>query len=158
MKRWMIYAAAAAAAVALKPGTKDVGNLIPVELLYISSEPGIIRAETDTGNMGVGENLDAALKNLEDTAPGTIFLETADYLIITENAAHLLPQLTQVLRPAAEVCIGIQADTQAAAYLKAHPPEVTMKDIKAGNVGIPILIKSEERYHIGEVWKPKQTE
>lgn len=158
MRRWMIYVAAAAVAIALKPGDmKDVGVLIPVELLYINREAGFIRAETDTGDVGTGRSLEEALKNLTDSAPGQIFLETADYLIVTERAAYLLPQLAQVLRPAAEVCIGVNADAQAAPFLKAHPSRVTMKDIKAGWREIPVLIRSKERYHFGENWKGRQT-
>lgn len=157
MRRWMIYVAVVAAALILKPkDIKDVGELLPVELLYISREAGSIRAETDTGTFGTGRNLEEALKDLKETAPGEIFLETADYLIVTDRTVNLLPRLTEVLRPSTEVCVGKNADAQAAAFLKAHPSEVTLKDIRAGQEEIPTLIKSKERYYFGESWKGRQ--
>lgn len=157
MRRWMIYVAVVAVALVLKPeNVNDVGELLPVELLYISRETGRIRAETDTGAIGTGRSLEEALKDLKETAPGEIFLETADYLIVTDRTVNLLPRLTEVLRPSTEVCVGKNADAQAAAFLKAHPSEVTLKDIRAGQEEIPTLIKSKERYYFGESWKGRQ--
>lgn len=154
MKRWIVYALAAAALLTLRPKEmKDVSGLIPVELLYINKEAGLIRAETDTGAVGKGRSLEAALKDLEQTAPGRIFLETADYLIITINTANLLPKLAEVVRPATEVCIGIHVDAEAVSYLNAHRPTVTMKDIRAGATVIPTLVRSEERYRYGKDWE-----
>ncbi len=151
MKRWMVYALAVAAVLALRPRENmDVSNLLPVELLYINKEAGFIRVETDTGAVGVGRDLNSALQNLKDTAPGKVFLETADYLIVTEQTKGLLPALVEILRPAAEVCIGINADAQAAVYLKAHPPKTTLNDIRAGGREVPVLIKIKERYQFGE--------
>lgn len=151
MKRWIVYAVAAAALLALRPKEmKDVSGLIPIELLYINKEAGWIRVETDTGNFGVGRDLEAALKDLENTAPGKIFLETADYLIVTGDTAYLLPKLVTVLRPAAEVCLGIEADAQAVEYLKAHRSQVTLNGIRGGAGEIPTLIRSGERYYFGQ--------
>lgn len=147
MKRWIILAAAAAVALMFAPsGTTDVGELLPVELLYIYKEESGIRVETDTENFGVGDNLTAALENLKATASGEIFLDTADYLIITKETVSLLPQLWEILRPATEVCLGVNADAQAAAFLSAHKPGVTLNDIRSGGVSLPILIRTEERY------------
>ena len=151
MKRWMVYAVAAAVLLSLRPKEmKDVSGLIPVELLYIKKEAGWIRAETDTGNFGVGRDLEAALKDLENTAPGKIFLETADYLIVTADTVYLLPKLTTALRPAAGVCLGIEADARAVEYLKAHKSQVTLNEIRAGAGEIPTLIRSGERYYFGQ--------
>lgn len=157
MRRWMIYVVVVGLALLLKPkDVKDVGELIPVELLYINREAGSIRAETDTGAVGTGRNLEEALNDLTETAPGTIFLETADYLIVTDRTVNLLPRLTEVLRPATQVCVGINAGADAAAFLKAHPSEMTLKNIRAGQEDIPTLIGSKERYHFGESWKGRQ--
>lgn len=158
MKRWMVYGLAAVALLSLRPKEmKDVSGLIPVELLYIYKEEGWICAETDTGNYGRGKDLEAALKDLETTAPGRIFLETAGFLVVTEDTVYLLPKLTHVLRPGAEVCLGIGVDAQAVPYLNAHRPNTTLKDIRAGVGEIPALIRTGERYYFGKsrklIWK-----
>lgn len=147
MKRWIILAAATVAALLFAPSEKtDVGELLPVELLYIYKEETGIRVETDTGNLGIGGDLTAALENLKATAPGKVFLETADYLIVTKQTVSLLPQLWEILRPATEVCLGVNADAQAADYLSAHKPGVTLNDIRSGGQILPSLIRTEERY------------
>lgn len=148
MKRWPIVAAALVALLLLPSQNKDVGDLLPVELLYIYKENDRIRVETDTGEAGEGDGLTQALADLKATAPGEVFLETADYLIVTKDTLPLLPQLTRVLRPATEVCLGINADTQATAFLSAHKPGVTLKDCRLGGQALPTLIKTEERYRL----------
>ncbi|MDO5153925.1 MAG: hypothetical protein Q4D50_11305 [Eubacteriales bacterium] len=149
MKRWIILAAAAAV-VLMSPSRKetDVGELLPVELLYIYKEESGIWVQTDTGDLGIGADLQSALKDLKETAPGKIFLDTADYLIITKETVDLLPQLWGILRPSTEVCLGINADTQAAAFLSAHKPGVTLNDIRSGGRFLPTLIRTGERYYL----------
>lgn len=149
MKRWIILAAAVAAALMFPSHSKaDVGELLPVELLYIYKDENGIQVQTDTGNLGTGSDLRSALENLKATAPGEIFLDTADYLIITKDTANLLPQLWDILRPATEVCLGVNADTQAAAFLSAHKPGVTLNDIRSGGRFLPTLIRTGERYRL----------
>ncbi len=149
MRRWTVLAALAAAALLLAPAeATDVGELLPVELLYIYKEDGRVCVQTDTENWGIGDDLTAALTDLKATAPGNLFLETAEYLIVTKDTAELLPQLWQILRPGTEVVLGIQADAQAAAFLAAHKPGVTLNDIRSGNADLPILTRTEERYRL----------
>lgn len=146
MKRWIILTAAVAAALMFPSrSATDVAELLPVELLYVYQENGV-RVETDTGDVGRGENLEAALENLKATASGDIFLDTVDYLILTKDTVGLLPQLWGILRPATEVCLGVNADAQAAAFLSAHKPGVTLNDIRSGEQRLPTLIRTEERY------------
>lgn len=149
MRRWWIFAALVAVALTLIPShATDVGELLPVELLYVDRKETGVRVETDTGETGYGENLMAALSDLKATAPGSVFLETADYLVVTREAADLLPQLRKILRPATRVCLGVNADAGAAAYLSAHKPEVMLKDIRSAGKPLPVLVGMGERYHL----------
>ncbi len=151
MKRWILFAAAAAAAMLLRPsGERDISGLLPVELIYVGSVGGSVRVEADTGDFGVGADLDAALADMKAAASGEIFLETADYLIVTKETSRLLPQLEKFLRPATEVCMGIGADAQAAKFLSAHKPGVTLNDLRSGRQSLPVLIRIGERYHLEE--------
>lgn len=149
MRRWIIYGAAAALALLLAPAPRtDVGELLPVELLYVYKEGDALRVETDTGNFGTGETLDEALGELKETAPGVVFLDTVDYVIVTGQTIELLPQLWERLRPAAQVCLGLGADAGAAEFLAAHKPGVTLNDIRSGRCVPPILSRSGERYKL----------
>lgn len=149
MKRWILYALGLILVLFLAPVPRtDVGDLLPVELLSVYFRDGTLCVETDTGDMGTGKNLDEALSDLKATAPGNIFLDTADYLIITREAIPLLPQLWQILRPATQLCLGEGAEAGAAAFLAAHRPGVTLNDVRAGMGTLPVLIRTEERYRL----------
>lgn len=149
MKRFWIMAAAVAALAFLSPaGEGDVGDLLPVELLYVYMEEGVVHLETDDGQWGVGNSLSTALEDLHATSPGRVFLETADYLVVTREAIPLLSELMKVLRPAARVCVAETIDRNAAAYLAAHEPDVTLGELRSGSSIIPVLTFTEGRYHI----------
>lgn len=149
MKRWIVYALVLVLVLFLSPVEKtDVGELLPVELLFIYYKEESLCVETDTGDMGTGETLDGALADLKATAPGNIFLDTADYLIIARDAIPLLPQLWQILRPATQLCLGEGVDAGTAAFLAAHKPGVTLNDVRAGRRTLPVLTRTEERYQL----------
>lgn len=147
MKRWLLYAAVLLAAVTVKPfrGT-DIAKLQPVEVLRVSVEMGKVRVQTDTGDSGSGADLAAALKNLRQTTAGEVFLETADYLIVSEKALSLLPELTRYLRPGCAVCmeLGTPALENVSVFLNTHTPKVSLQDYRAEKTPLPILITREE--------------
>lgn len=150
MRRWIVYALVMALVLLISPVPKnDVGELKPVELLYVHyGDAGKLWVETDTGDRGMGETLEEALGDLKATASGVIFLDTADYLILHKNAAFLLPQLWKVLRPATQVCLGNGIGEDTPAFLAAHKPGVTLNDIRSGAWAMPTLTRIEERYRL----------
>lgn len=125
----------------------DVARLQPVELISVSREESQILVETDTGDSGRGQTLELALEDLYNSTPGEIFLETAEYLLITPEAQSLLPELTQTLRPSCKVCLREgEADlAEAAAYLSVHEPRLTLQDYRTGEKDIPKLKMEGER-------------
>lgn len=82
-----------------------------------------------------------------NSTPGEIFLETAEYLLITPEAQSLLLELTQTLRPSCKVCLREgEADlAEAAAYLSVHEPRLTLQDYRTGEKDIPKLKMEGER-------------
>lgn len=145
---WYIGAVVLVAALGWMPflGT-DVARLRPVELISVSREEAQVLVETDTGDSGRGRTLELALEDLHDSTPGEMFLETAEYLLITPDARSLLPELTKTLRPSCKVCLaeGPVDMEKAAAYLSVHEPELTLQDYRTGEKDIPILIMEGER-------------
>lgn len=131
MKRWIGLLAGFALAVFLAPsGKTDISELRPVELLSLYKEEGQLCVETDTGDLGRGVDLQTALKDLRATTPGEIFLETADYVMVTAETKECLLELKTILRPATEI-VQMQDRIEASAaveFLSVHRPGLLMKD------------------------------
>lgn len=153
MKRWLLYPAAVLliAAIGWMPFTgTDVAKLQPVELIRISTSGLYTIVETDTGQYGVGENLDEAFTDLKSTTAGQIFLETADHLILGQGMGKLPPQVYDYLRPGCTLCREEgQTDLKAAvAFLRTHEPESTLQNYRAGEVSVPGLITVDGRMYL----------
>lgn len=146
MKRW-ICMAAAAASLFLGGRGADVAKLEAVKTVEISCQNGAVQIKTDTGTVGIGGSLRDAFENLEDTASGKVFLETAEQLLIAPECLGLLDALWEYLRPSCTVCLlDGQGDlAQIGAYLEAHGLEATLMDWRAGERKLPTLQIREER-------------
>ena len=107
MKKWVIMLLALLAFAALPTSGTELGELHPVSLLMVQTQGKTIQLLTDTQDRGSGETLDGALKNLEDTTPGHLFLDTVEYLILTETAPEacitVCTHFSTVVRKAAEL-------------------------------------------------------
>lgn len=131
MKKLLLAAAVLLAFAALpSPGT-ELGQLHPVSVLLVDREERQVTVRTDTGQLGTGETLTAALRELRETTPGHIFLDTAAYLVLQGQAKSLLPELQQLLRPGVRVCTADDPTDaeQLADFLKTHSPNVRLSDI-----------------------------
>lgn len=155
MKKWVLCIAVLFAAKLLfgEPfeGT-DVAKLQPVQLLRVSLTESGVLLETETGDLGEGQNIREALDDMKAGASANIFLETAEFLLVADGARELLPELTEVLRPGCAVCIASEIVDleQGAAYLAAHRPEVSLNDVRAGKMQLPHLVMKEGRLELEE--------
>ncbi len=153
MKRWGVYFTGLLVLALLSKtpfAGSDVALLKPVEVLRVTGEDGQIRVETDTGDFGTGSDLSAAFADLKATTAGDVFLDTADYLILSSDTVPLLPELAEYLRPGCGVCVELgRTDTEnAAAFLAAHPLAVTLRDCRAENPKLPLLLTGEEGMYL----------
>lgn len=142
MKRILVYILAAAAALAIPMESIDVGKLQPVGLVQVYKEKGNVIIMTDTGDIGEGDQVASAFEDLEKTTTGVVFLDTADYLLLSVDAADLLRDLSAYLKPGVKVCLadsGIDL-VKAAEYLKVHRPPVKL----GGCEGVQNLPKLEQ--------------
>ena len=150
MKRWLCFTAAVAlvAVFGLTPFSgSDVATLQPVELIWVGvSEDGLV-VRTDTGDLGSGNTAEQAFANLKQTTPGEVFLDTVDYLLLQPSALEFLPALTDILRPACNVCLVEQeVDLEKAArFLRVQSVEFTLQNYRTGEDNIPYLKADEER-------------
>lgn len=163
MKRTLsraLLAAGLAVAWALSPQTHDASELLPVQVLCIRAEEGKVTVSCDNGAAGRGETLEAALSDMERTAKGVLFLDTAEHILIYEGARELAGQTARCtrLRPAAKLYF---ADSEAlmcadaAAFLRAHSGRVTLSEVRAGLLGaekptVPRLVMTEGRLRLIE--------
>ena len=79
MKRlWVFFAALAVCTIfaGLDDGdTHDAAALVPVQALVIDAKDGAVFVTADTGDVGRGGNLDAALSDLQSGCAGALFTQ-----------------------------------------------------------------------------------
>lgn len=83
----------------------DVAHLEPVQTVALSVADDLVVLETDTHHKGTGNDLPTAIEDLEENTPGVIYLDTAQYLLITESAQVYAPQLEQYLHRTVRVSL-----------------------------------------------------
>ena len=150
MKRFLLLAAALGTVVffaRVEPSGQNIGSLQPVQVLVVSAG-GDIRLKSDTGDEGFGDSVASALEKMGASASGEVFLDTADYLLISDAA--LLAEIEPYLRPSCRVCLfeGEPDLEKLGEYLKHHDPGVSLKDCTAEQVDLPILRIEEGRMEL----------
>ena len=134
MNRICIWLLAAASAVCLcmlpRTGT-DAAKLLPAQVLVIGAGDGAITVEADNGAAGSGPTLAAALADMAECAEGTLFLDTAEHIVLLQSAGALLPAAAQQpqFRPAAKLYLARLPELHAAEaveFLQAHPGTLTL--------------------------------
>ncbi len=147
MKRiiWMVVLLAAVVFCSRLFGRSDVARLEPVEVIRVSVRDSDILVETDTGQSGRGEDLEEAFENLKHRTAGDVFLDTADYVILTNTTQKMAGELLGYLRPACRVCVekGAVELPRAADYLSVHTPQITLMECRQKDVQIPKLVVKE---------------
>ena len=132
--RRLLYIIVLLSLLAVPAERMDVSKLMPVELVAVDYQMGLIEISTDTGNKGVGKTVAEAYQNLRESASGTVFLDTANYLLLCGKSGGLLKELKKDLRPGVRFCMAQSGlDLQEAAlYLSEHPPKHRLKDSQYG--------------------------
>lgn len=156
MKRWLwicviIVLAALVASTPFKG--RDVAKLIPVEVIWLSESQGDVYLETDTGDSGLGTSVQDALENMKQSVAGTLFLETADYLILNQEDEYLLEQVYPLLRPTCMICTASKTPDMEniAKFLSAHEPDLTLRQYRVREGDLPVLEEKDGRYFwVGE--------
>lgn len=155
MKRWLIYGLVLAvvllAAKEDHPGT-DVARLDPVRILMLEESAGAVTVKTDLGHYGVGKTLAEAVEDMRQTASGEVFLDTAEFLLLSRGGAKWLPELSELLRPSCQVCLslGITELEQAAEYLQFHKPGYSLRLYRKGEQNMPLLYQKEGKMYLAK--------
>ena len=128
----------------------DIAKLHPVEVLIVSKNEDDLLLQTDSGMVGTGNNVEEALESLRLSSAGNIFLDTANYLIISPDIAKEITSLSDYLRPACQVyhLEGKGKVAEIGKYLECHPSQITVLDYLQGKMNIPLLIMEGESIRI----------
>ena len=76
----------------------DIAKLEPVEAVAVTVKDGMVRLITDTQAEGEGITAEEALKMLKDKAQGIIYLDTARFLLVGEDAKEAAQSLLEYMR------------------------------------------------------------
>ncbi len=131
----------------LAPVSKqDIGDLEPVQAIWLRIDNGNVVLQTDTEDAGTGETVEAAIQAMKKNSEGVIYLDTAQFLLVSENALAHLEDIMSHLKASVKLCLWQGDDVASAArYMQSHDMGHKMKEFKAGKQlqTIPSIVKKE---------------
>ena len=140
MKRIIVYIGIVALIIAAPVKPLNIGELRPVQVVFVYRQHDWVVIETDTDDKGIGGTARQALQNMKDTSDGVIYLDTADYLLIGPNGEEPTQELTRELKGSVRLCKAakIRDLEKAASYLRTHGDLPKLRSWKKG-VELPVL-------------------
>lgn len=151
MKRWswLLVVLVAFFAGRTEIGT-DVGKLEPVQVVRLSETNGQVKVETDTGEWGVGADVEAALAALHGSADAEVTLDTAEYLLLATEDEETVLALAERLRPSCVLCSGgRQTELEGlGTFLQIHRPTLTLMRYRAGDRDIQTVLDADGRLEL----------
>lgn len=108
----------------------DIAKLLPIQAVAVYLEEGQVVLETDTENKGRGKDAVQALDALKANTPAVVYLDTAEYLLVSEDAVTNVEQLRAYLKPSVKVCVCDAAGNVkgSAKYLDVHGDLPELRD------------------------------
>ena len=148
MKTYIAVVAIVALLIVTPFRGSDIAKLAPVEVVWLAEEEGQVLLVTDTDDIGRGADVMEALSDMRATSTGTIFLDTADYLIVESGAEKFLEQVAVVLRPSCMLCRAGQMPNlkEAAGFFSVHQWDVTLRQWQNERRELPLFIEEERRF------------
>lgn len=139
MKRIIIYIWILLLALMAPVKRLDVAKLEPVDVVFVSKEDGKVKITTDTEAEGRGADAAAALYDLKQTTPGVVYLDTAEFLVVSKDAADQIDELRTWLKGSVKLCFAEKVEIEEVAkYLEVHGNLPKLRDWKTGDP-VPLL-------------------
>ena len=95
--RKILYVAILAALFFAPLERADVAKLLPIQAVAVYADNGQVVLETDAKAQGRGDSAEQALENMKATTSAVVYLDTAEYLLVSEDAAPFAEALRGVL-------------------------------------------------------------
>lgn len=148
MKR-ILYMLLIVTAMVIPTRPQELGKLKAVEVIRIHQDADVFVIETDMGDCGRGSTIEEAIENLKVTTPGAVYLDTAEYLLISIEEEVWIQELKSYLKDSVRVCLceGEMDLEKAAEYLRVHQPLIRLGEYKRG-VNCQLLVSKNERLEL----------
>ena len=145
-----LYGFLIAAAMMIPTKPLELGKLKPVEVIQIDYRGDLVQIKTDTGDSGQGKTVELAIRNLRETTAGTVYLDTAEYVLLPKNES-VVERMSPYLKKNVRLCLwrGEMKLDEVAAYLDAHSPKMKLKDYRAG-MQLEVLKEEKGRIRLEE--------
>lgn len=128
MKRVVVYILILTALAFIPVKGQDVADLEPIQAVWLSRQEDGIVLKTDTGDQGKGKTVKEALDNMKQQSTGIVYLDTAQFLLVSENALGDVENIRPYLKGKVLLCLWEGGKLEEAAkYLQAHEIGVKMK-------------------------------
>ena len=107
----------------------NIADLLPIESLAVYMEAGWVVLETDTAHKGFGETVEQALADLKENTAKVVYLDTAEYLLISEDATEQIDALRSHLKASVKVavCEAKGKVKEVVEYLRLHQKMPTLR-------------------------------
>ena len=108
----------------------DVAKLLPIEAVAVYMDAGDVVFETDTEHKGRGVDVTKAIENLKENTSAVVYLDTAEFLMVSEDALAEMDALRKHLKPSVKLFVGDAREKvkQTAKYLEVHGSLPKLKD------------------------------
>lgn len=113
----------------------DVAELLPIKAVAVYMDGDSVVLETDTEHTGAGDTAEQALAALKKNTPAVVYLDTAEYLLVSEDAVSYVDSLRPFLKSSVRVgvCQAKGKVCDAAKHLEVHQKLPKLKDWKTEN-------------------------
>ncbi len=125
----------------------EIADLEPIQAVWLHQDGEGITLKTDTEDIGKGATVQEALVNMKQNSSGIIYLDTAQYLLVSQSAQQQIADMQPYIKGSALVCIwNGQGDmSEAVKYADSHKVGGKLKNWKPDSKlpELPYFIKKE---------------
>lgn len=132
----------------------DPGELLPVQAMTVRRAGAGVAVQTDGGLQGCGASYAAAVRAMEETAPGRVFFGACSAVCVSGGENLLRAVAADTRLRGAVGCYRAQkappAD-QLALLSRAHPGGVTLAEVRTGSRSLPVVRETASGWWISHV-------
>lgn len=122
MKKIIFYVLILLIALWIPVRKMDISNLEPIQAVGINKIGEQYVITTDTEAMGVGKTIKQAVESMKRECEKIVYLDTAKYLLVSEECTAAVSELSESLKNNVKVAIwdGLEELKKAAQYMQSH--------------------------------------
>ncbi len=149
MKNIILYALTVLGLMLLPLERADVADLEPIQAVWIQSEENTVTLMTDTEDRGTGATVAEALEDMKKRSLGIVYLDTAQYLLVSDGAQEYLLQIKSILKESVKVCLwdGQGSVSDGAKYMDAHKIGVKLREYTP-EINLPRIVIADNEKNV----------